>query len=149
MLQRTRVYVVQWWALGLCLSWTQCKHSVPDAVIRTVKPGNLSWQVMHRDISEWNLLIFEWTIGWWSWGWVEVACCTWLCRWCSRLASGVNPLLLVHRTCYKRASLSSLDSAEIRFCWLRRTCCTQASLLAGFGSNSPCRVASILYTTSR
>ena len=51
------------YALGLCLSQTQRKHSVPDGVIRTVKPGNLSRQVMHRDICkdailEWNL------IGW-------------------------------------------------------------------------------------
>jgi hypothetical protein len=72
------------YALGLCLSRTQRKHSVPDGVIRTIKPGNLSQQVMHRDIckdaiSEWNLLIFDWTIGWWSSGWFEVTalvCCT-------------------------------------------------------------------------
>ena len=41
------VHVVQ--SLGRYLSRTQRKPSVPDGVIRTVKPGNLSRQVMHRD----------------------------------------------------------------------------------------------------
>ena len=43
----------------MCLSLPQRKHSVPDGVNLTVKPGNLSRQVMHRDIckdaiSEWS-----------------------------------------------------------------------------------------------
>jgi hypothetical protein len=66
------VCTATWWAL--LQRWASLPpvyyHSVPDGVIRTVKPGNFSRQVMHRDIckdaiSEWNLLIFDWTIGWW------------------------------------------------------------------------------------
>ena len=71
--------------VGLESVW-QRMHTVPAAVCLVVMPGNRSRHVVQVDTSseaswEWNLLILDWTAGWWRRGCAETR--GGLCEWAS------------------------------------------------------------------